>query len=804
MNYFKYWHMKHETSNAKIKDYLPDEFVIVEYKLFKDLNSNQTWWKHGGSKKWLQRWLTYTSKLQSIWIPNKIVNFYSNLDQSKKKPAIMILKSEKIHGMLLLDWNNSESINNNNELNGNKTGMIVARGLFDQPIPVQNINPLSRNGLQYVTQINSKYLTQQPKPTPYHPNLDYDCGITVLELSNNIIGDTREIWTLCGWCQGSAKYPCFYCIIKKSDIAQQINANNRDHEPRLFKELVQWSSVADRNILDDPKFKSRAKFTYGVDHCPLYYFSPHQLCIPGIHMRCDQHGKTLYCCKGLITHMTESNQNLHDKLQQAYDLKWQYQHEVYQLNQIIQRASIHNAENIQNGSLTPNPPTINEIYQLNNNDNSPYYEMHSQQYNSIHSSLPPPKYPVKSPEMVPSKDKSGSIKPNDIPVVTSKQYPNLRDPFEPIQPISNNLNRVYMPPKGTPSIPILEPLSMGMDIDSDSEQKSNNTNGSNSNNYNGSNSNNYNNGSNSNNYNNRSNSNNNNVSNSNNNEGSNSNNNNVSDVLGWYNEFGSNEEDLSNSVDPLEADSDDEWGNKMLDEWENELQKTQMDLEHVYGSLEIYKNLLKKAETDYNKIKNEMDPHDTKKYGIWNKVKDKLGIQELTYRNHEVTGPNGIKLMNKWNEIVPYLKKESKTITKLAIRLFYTQEFLTHFSLHKNTIPFSDMAMDLHKFATIQNDTYCRLFYKAIKDKGINIPFGMGTKHHFGLHESEKMRYTRQSTGQMDEQIPEGKCKQVKFAVRAWNCVISMLRTRALINRLNSEHSLRLDKTGKHMEEINE
>lgn len=178
---------------------------------------------------------------------------------------------------------------------------------------------------------------------------------------------------------------------------------------------------------------------------------------------------------------------------------------------------------------------------------------------------------------------------------------------------------------------------------------------------------------------------------------------------------------------------------------------------------------------------------------IWNKILQRLEIKSLSYRVNELTGPNGLKLINNYRKIIPLIKQVSPQTAEIAEYMFPIRKFLVHSMCHKNKEPLSDIFIYGHKYATIVDGSLYRLFIKSCVGVDLQAQHAVGLKQHINYHIHSKMEYTRATPAHLDDQLPENVCKKQKGSFRHNRNRVNKVTMRSMNLRMNCEHSMRFD-----------
>ena len=220
-----------------------------------------------------------------------------------------------------------------------------------------------------------------------------------------------------------------------------------------------------------------------------------------------------------------------------------------------------------------------------------------------------------------------------------------------------------------------------------------------------------------------------------------------------------------------------------------------INLSTIQLKLDQKKQLLKSAQNDLQAIETQMQGINNNNILKWNKIKQLMDIDELSYRNNELTGPMGIKLVNNWHKLIPFLKEISEKVGEIAEKLFPVRKFLVHSAIHKNNHRLTNEFIIAHKLAICQDDYLTQLFFKEIQKIVGKLPFGIGNKHHLKVHYHSKMEYTRATPSHMDDQFSELVCKGYKNNIRFWRNRITKKSMRTMNLRSNCQHFLQFDQT---------
>ena len=180
----------------------------------------------------VQKWLSYHDENSTVNIPSHIIQHVGCDINQWYECCILVEYSNQLIGIVLVSWIFESHIYG---VIGDTMGIIRARGLFDQPIDLDNVRMNNVDGFNQFFQIPSRYLFKQNNPTPYKPHLTFEGGFHVYEIKGSFIGDLKEIQNVCGLCGGNPKYLCPFCFIVREDMKKPIDANNRDTEPRFYE-----------------------------------------------------------------------------------------------------------------------------------------------------------------------------------------------------------------------------------------------------------------------------------------------------------------------------------------------------------------------------------------------------------------------------------------------------------------------------------------------------------------------------------------------------------------------------------------
>ena len=227
---------------------------------------------------------------------------------------------------------------------------------------------------------------------------------------------------------------------------------------------------------------------------------------------------------------------------------------------------------------------------------------------------------------------------------------------------------------------------------------------------------------------------------------------------------------------------------------EDEFDISENELFDINDKIENIKNQIQQCVFEISQLEMVLDPNREQNKLYQQIVKD-LGIVSLSYRENELTGPNGLRLVNNYKIILPKIKDLSIQAFEIASILFPTLKFLVHSMCHKNKEPLSDEFISLHKFAVLKYDKLIRLFIKTCYSIDLNEPCNIGFKNHFNNHIHSKMEWTRITCAHSDEQIPECVCKKHKNIFRQFRNRLSKKTIKSINRRMNCHHNISFDPT---------
>ena len=401
--------MVHETKNKHIIDHIPDTIIAVNFTDIENVNKNKIHWVYTGDKH-MEHWLSYKHQNEPLVIPINVVKQCEYTIGKKCECCLFIEHLNKLHGVVLISWQLDSNFFSENVIYGDVIGHIWARGLFDQPIDLTNASYKVNNVYKQFNRVSDSYLKKQPQPTPYLPQLKFNCGFVVHELKSGYIGDLKEIQHVCGISSGNPNNPCHCCYIHRNEILKPINALNNSAAAREHESNIELLDKTVRKIPGVEKGSNSYVDSLGMSHAPLFEGTPGIVQYPGVHMGSGDNGRTWFACKYLVV----CDKNIDSKLVTTWkDLEikvYDIERELDILYQNYNSAEIVAGENFNHTSPSPmnSPEAPMESLLSGLLNNKPFEEITVS--TSINTKSPPPKSPFKKVHR-PLRNNSGSARP---------------------------------------------------------------------------------------------------------------------------------------------------------------------------------------------------------------------------------------------------------------------------------------------------------------------------------------------------------------------------------------------------------
>lgn len=178
----------------------------------------------------------------------------------------------------------------------------------------------------------------------------------------------------------------------------------------------------------------------------------------------------------------------------------------------------------------------------------------------------------------------------------------------------------------------------------------------------------------------------------------------------------------------------------------------------------------------------------------WNETLKDIGVQMITYRDADMSGPNVFKLLENSDKIVELVSEfdDSGKIGDILKYLFFFVKFIIHSVFHKNRVRYSDMFIYLLSFAIIMFD---HLFHIFLQQCYPNKKIAPGHKIHFFYHILWWMDFYRFSPCWMDDQKSENIMKLLKKMFRMASYNLNKTKLKYLVHQINLYHYLKFDPT---------
>ena len=201
---------------------------------------------------------------------------------------------------------------------------------------------------------------------------------------------------------------------------------------------------------------------------------------------------------------------------------------------------------------------------------------------------------------------------------------------------------------------------------------------------------------------------------------------------------------------------------------------------------------LKYYETKLNELHNKTT--DMAGLKAWNDILKKMKIQEISYRDDDMSGTHSLLFLNRAQDLVDGLKEYSdqgKALGDILEKILHFRRFIIHSCCHKNRVRYSDDFIKLFLFAVIMDDHLTRLYVKMCY--GQKKYYCYGQKQHCFYHIYWWMDYYRWSPAWVDDQKSENVMKLLKRMFRKMNYSLSQSKLRSLCHQMNLCHYVVLD-----------